>query len=688
MIASLLMTGFAALPLLLNGRASVTAQSSGVVVDVQGPSPGAASCVIVAPAINAPGTWTSRPLTESRWTCGRDEMLQCNADGFEPRDVSASACKGSRLSIRMRRGSPVRLTLQGSATLEWRSIGARDTQLLATRTVSAGEVLIAEPRVLRVHRPGRAPVSLTARPLARLVIPQGIEGGEIFGRVLGDRIRPERVHFTGPSQGSVYVDSDGLYASPALLPGTYQVEAEYRGGVRSESATVQVAPSQTSERFEIGTPDAGGVIVSATDGLCTAGNSFDLTRSVKDGNRVRLKRSASGFVTDLGCDAIIEGLPPGRHQFVIFGPGKYAAMHDRRAARDFTVVPGNRVPLVMGLGPYRLSGTVTMGNRPATGLTLQLSTLDESMIKATGVTNERGQYSISAPTAGEYQLAVMGGTLMSVMRTGVRLSEQDSHFDWALPDSLLTVEVAIPQNARSKRLLTIHLRGSNGWHEFGYMTPDETVVQFAGIPDDHYEVTAVSDTAVATSPVQVKINAQNRKATVVVKLEPMTAGLVRVTDPQGSPIINSQVRVGVMGLDRTGSGIFRNDGVLAPGQMMTVAAPGFVPRCLIVSREMLPDTHVTLFPASRQSARLRFAPPLEPWERPGLIHGLPGSDCPVGLEFFTTISRKSGNDATVVELGDLPEGTFGYAPSVRWPPQPLQVPGAVLEFTRRPRTPQ
>ena len=257
------------MPSILLVTALLTAQTPAVPVDITGPAAGAATCVVVAPSADAAGTWTFRPLTDGRWSCATDELLQCNAEGFEPLDTPATACTAGRVSVRMRRGAPVRLTLQGSATLEWRAVGVRGTQLLATRALPASsDVLIAEPRVLRVHRPGRAPISLVARPGAKLVIPAGVEGGQLFGRVLGDVIRPERVHFTGPTVASVYVDPDGHYASPALLPGAYQVEAEYRGGIRSDAVTENVKAGRTTERFGVGTADAGGAVVTLDADLC------------------------------------------------------------------------------------------------------------------------------------------------------------------------------------------------------------------------------------------------------------------------------------------------------------------------------------------------------------------------------------------------------------------------------------
>jgi len=199
---------------------TLSSQMMGVPVSVQGPAPGAASCVIVAPSTDAPGSWTSRPLTDGRWTCGRDEMLQCNADGFEPLDVPATACTAGRLTVRLTKGAPAQLTLQGDAQVEWRSVGARGTQLLATRTLAGrSTVIVAEPRVLRVVRPQRAPISLVVHPGDRITVPAGVAGGELFGRVLGKVVRPERVHFTGPTTDTVVVSRDGFFASPALIPG-------------------------------------------------------------------------------------------------------------------------------------------------------------------------------------------------------------------------------------------------------------------------------------------------------------------------------------------------------------------------------------------------------------------------------------------------------------------------------------
>jgi hypothetical protein len=561
--------------------------------------------------------------------------------------------------------------------------------LLATRALSASsDVLIAEPRVLRVHRPGRAPISLVARPGAKLVIPAGVEGGELFGRVLGDRIRPERVHFTGPSMASVYVEPDGLYASPALLPGDYQVEAEYRGGIRSDAVTANVVASRTTERFGMGTKDAGGVVISIAHEQCADGNRFDLTQPVEEDNRNSLRRYARGTMKDIGCDVVFEGLAPGQSRFVIQGPGRYAAMNDIKASKAFTVSPDSRLALTIGSPENSLAGVITMGNKPAGGVKLRLSAMEGSLFHSETVTDASGHYQVSAPDTGEYQLAVVAGSLFLSLRTGVRLSAGESRFDWRLPDSVLKVVVVSPPEARTSRLLTLDVRGSNGYSQFGYLTPDEHDASFYGLPDGRYEITAVSDVAVAMRPAQAEINSRLREVVVEITLEPVSEGRLRVINGQGVPLANARAQVGSRGLTREGPGSFVNDGTLAPGQWLTVSAPGYVPRCVVVTRTMLPSANVQLFPASPQSGKLRFKPALDSDERPGTIHGLPGSECPVGLEFFSIRSWKSDKESTLVEFGDLPEGTFGYAPSTRWTPQPLYVPGTELEFTRRPRPPQ
>ena len=95
-----------------------------------------------------------------------------------------------------------------------------------------------------------------------------------------------------------------------------------------------------------------------------------------------------------------------------------------------------------------------------------------------------------------------------------------------------------------------------------------------------------------------------------------------------------------------------------------------------------------MMPSSSAQATFRFNPSLGDWAAPGRVFGLPGSDCPVPLSVFPEVRRRNEGSATIVTVGGLPLGTFEYAPTLRYPPQPLHVPGHELGFMIRPNAPQ
>jgi hypothetical protein len=496
------------MPSILLVTALLTAQTPAVPVDISGPAAGAASCVIIAPSADAPDGWSARPLTDGRWSCATDELLQCNAEGFEPLDTPATACAAGRVSVRMRRGAPVRLTLQGRATLEWRAVGARSTQLLATRALPASsDVLIAEPRVLRVHRPGRAPISLVATPGAKLAIPAGVEGGELFGRVLGDVIRPERVHFTGPTVASVYVDPDGHYASPALLPGAYQVEAEYRGGIRSDAVTESVVAGRTTERFGVGTPDAGGVVVTIDPTFCRPDNHLELSRLEPIPHGVRASSKLRGVTTDLGCDVSLDGLIPGTHHLEILKK-PLVPLFRMEATREFLVPRADRTVVTVTPGAIRLTGLLTAGTKPLAGVRIDAEE-SSSGFQMSGyrqtITDASGRYSFRLEHPGVVNLKLKTLDFVSVIGATVSVAEPETVFDWTLPDTSMTLTVLTEDGTRPTEALKLTVEPM--FSTTSLMPYESNRLVFPGIDRGTYTVTASTPTMVSTGPVTAGVRA-------------------------------------------------------------------------------------------------------------------------------------------------------------------------------------
>jgi hypothetical protein len=665
----------------------VSASAPVIPVDISGPTVGAASCVVVAPSAEAPGGWSARPLTDGRWSCGKNELLQCNAEGFEPLDTPATACAAGRVSVRMRRGAPVRLTLQGSATLEWRAVGVRSTQLLATRALPASsDVLIAEPRVLRVHRPGRAPISLVARPGAKLVIPAGVEGGELFGRVLGDAIRPERVHFKGMTQASAEVTADGFYVSPAMMPGTYVIEAEYRGGIRSDAVTENVVAGRTTERFGVGTPDAGGLTVTAEPDLCAAGNTLVVTKSTPTDSGAKLDYFVERRLAGGDCDIAADGLSPGTYVTTITGPTRILPHFNVLTTEHSTVVSSRRTSVSLRRPSTILTGTVYGGGRPITDMRLSLRRIgDPDGAEFWATTDQRGHYSIAVPVPGQYEMKHRVAELVKGAVTVVTLSPGETRYDWKLPAAELTISFVATGRMPLPPKVNLTVDGPQGFYIKGTFNLESEghSFTFPGLPMGSYGGRAFAEDIISPDPVKVELTESNPTARLTVRLEPVSPLTVRVLRPDGS-VLNT-ARISDWPSPQPGVFDLR---LLGPGGIIFVSAPGYVPRCIELQRSHRPSFDVTMMPASSAQATFRFNPPLGDEAAPGRVFGLPGSDCPVLLSVFREVGRRKEGNATVVTIGGLPLGTYEYSPTSRYPPQPLYVPGPELGFMIRPRPQQ
>jgi hypothetical protein len=675
------------MPSVLLVTALLTAQTPAVRVDISGPAAGAASCVIVAPSADTASGWTSRPLTDGRWSCGKNELLQCNAEGFEPLDTPATACAAGRVSVRMRRGAPVRLTLQGSATLEWRAVGVRGTQLLATRALPASsDVLIAEPRVLRVHRPGRAPISLVARPGAKLVIPAGVEGGELFGRVLGDVIRPERVHFKGLTQASAEVTADGFYASPALVPGSYVIEAEYRGGIRSAGSPQTVAAGRTTERFGVGTPNAGGLTVAAETDICVAGNILALTQVLPTASGNASKVFVQRTLTGGDCDIAIDGLAPGMYVATINGPSRLVALENMIAIDRRPVVSERRSAIRLQRPSTVLMGTVSFGDRLQSNMPLALRETGTDGEEFWATTDSIGRYAIAVPAPGSYELLHRVSQLNRGAAVRVALSPGETHYDWKLPATRLTLTFVTTDGLAMPPDLMVAVSGPNGsflGSTFSAESEGHTIT-LPGIPFGTYRASAYANGIISADRLTISLTESNPIAHHTIRLEAVVPLTVRVLRPDGTVLENAKTDTRFKVL-QPGTFDIRE---ASPGSPVIIEAPGYVPRCVTVQRSHRPSFDVTMTALSPGQATFRFNPPLGDWAPPGRVFGLPGSDCPVPLALFTEVSRRTEGNATVVTIGGLPLGTFEYAPTLRYPPQPLHVPGPELGFMIRPRPPQ
>jgi len=361
-------------------------------------------------------------------------------------------------------------------------------------------------------------------------------------------------------------------------------------------------------------------------------------------------------------------------------------MDDLKATRVLTVTADQRSIVPLALQSNTLTGTVYAGEQPLSNARLALVPFGQTGSGRYGTTTDaEGRYTFSVEQPGRYVLKHEVSMMVYGAETPATVSGIDTRFDWRLPATRLTItfesaDGPLPTEAG----VLLVLDGPSGIGAGGTvnLARGERSIAFVGLPLGRYSARAFSGDVQSTAPLALELTPSQSEARGTLRLERATRVSMRVTGPDGVMLPTANVRGGAA---RPGGGVFDITG--PPGTSLIVTAPGFVPRCVVLQRTHRPEFTVSLTQASPHTASIRFSPGLEGASAPGLVLGLPGSDCPVPAAMFTERTRRDEQGVTVVTFGDLPAGEYRYTPNVRYPPQPLMVPGPELGFVRKPRQP-
>jgi len=647
--------GGTALAILLAAAGLARAEDVALVVRSPGPSAGPVACRL-RDAGGQEDPERLRPGGSDRWAwrVRAGDVVGCRGPGVEPLDVdSRRFTLGREVTLPMKAARPVVLETAWAgidAVLEWRSLVPPLSSLVAAdRTVVSGRLTLpvasAVPRVIRL-RPGAglSPVSVLVpaggeAPAIR--VPPPAPGGELLAFLPRHAFLPEAVELAAGGKKTVLRPvGPGLLQAIGLAPGEYSLVPRYAGGLAGRSVRTVVRTGETSELLPLPLEEPGAASILAGAPVC--GEEPPAWLSLR---RVTLGappgRPLLAEPLGASCRRELEGLAEGDYVASALrggGDGEVAA------TAVFRVAKGERTEVEL-VPPAEVSGRFTFGGeRPAPRLHLQF---DLEGRRWTAETDEYGEYAVRLGEPGDYVITVRASRKLPATQWSRRFRAGEQREDFELGEALVEVRAYREDHAPLTEPVQVWLTAADGRRRInGAFDPaEEEAARFVGIEYGEYAVTASTPsglTSVRSATVRISPDSPVGEADAVLGRH---RAVLRVVDGAGAPLAGSRALVDRSPLASPSPGVFALEGV-AVGDRVVVQAPGHVPLCRVLREQDLPEVRLVAEPAS-ETLTLRF-PRDAAWET-GVLLGLRGSDCPVGLGDLEP-TADAGSGLTTVRL--------------------------------------
>lgn len=612
------------------------------------------------------------------WGCLAGHVLRCDAPGQEPRDFAASECNGRLVS---QPANTVTLDWrdEASATVEWRELGSTGTRLLASRVLTGRQpqVPVARaPRILRVHRPGAAPVSLYVPGVADAVVrvPAPEPGGEVAWLPAAGVGSPVAVALAGLTAARIELPPAASFTRQAQFAGTVDARLVFSSQLTTERVPLEIVDGATVEVGRGNFEAMSELTLVGEPGLEQhAPTSLQLNRlDEADGSMSRQPVWRSAVQASSESMAwVVDGLPEGTYEAVLTG--------DQPIASTVVELPANqRVQAPLATPNVEVFGEVTLaGAVPPEGTRIHFE-FDKQRFSTT--TGPGGTYRVRAGTPGRYTARLEAAKYFWTWTDHVNFVEGANRFDWKIPGGSLRLRLRRDDGQAIDEVVQLQCR-ARGFHAAGPIMRDEVAhpVLIAGLPLDEITCSADTKSGLVSNELLVRLSSNTPSIDTALSLR-MLAGMVELRSTGGATIPGARITVGNMTLDEepVGSGLYKLLRAI-PGSGVLIQAPGHLPMCRALREADYPLVRWTLVPAGSVPFIIRLTP--RATRPPGRLFGLPGSECPVNLFALEPGLRNSGTASTEIRLM-LPPGTYQYQPYALFPLQTFSVPGPPLELTR------
>ena len=578
-------------------------------------------------------------------------IVRCDGEGLEPLDVAAT--EPGPVEVQAARPLRLETEIPMEGSLEWRAGVPGGTRLLARRPLRFTEEVFVPvaraERILRVIRPGYSPSSVLVPPNAEEIeIPSPVEGGELAIQVRPASFRP--IAFEVRGVRSPY--SDWWFTS-GLSSGEHGVTAVYAGEVRSERVPFRVVEGETSE-YSWQLPDTAGLSVWVE--RCEGMIGPRLTLEARD-------RAPSEVPVGADCSARFEGLSEGTVLLRLREEGE----QEPTAEETVAVRVGELIDVRIEANEIALSGLVTRGDtRPVVDAYIRFT--GPSGYR-TAETSKDGRFELLLPAPGEYRIDVQSNPYVPAFAVYREIRAESGEVHLKLPPGRLVV-TARGSSGEIREHVQVHLKTKSGFSTAAIATYPELEAVFLGLEPETYVLSATAPGGWVTRlPKTVDITESDDDVAAEVTLERIAATL-RVRDAHGS-LLEAKVNAGPTVVSPSERGVYLLRGV-APGQPITVSAPGHTPVCRTFEGT---DVDVNLLPPAFMA--VVYLPADLPMTL-GEISGLPASNCAVRLHDFHALVEYR-EDSQVVSI-PLPVGSYQYRASHERPWVPIKVPGASVSI--------
>jgi hypothetical protein len=600
-----------------------------------------------------------------RWIARADDVLQCSADGLEPRDLVAPQREGEQ-TLTMIGARPVALKANGAAEadVEWREDGPDGTRLLARRHLAGNDAIVVpvalgQERLVRIYRPGLSPNTLAiGRDTATLPLPEGARGGEIYIACRRDTWMPE-VIVIGADSGRVRLSE--VTAGRAILAGvpagTAAVSSQYKGGVRADRRLVRVVDGRTTELVPYPNRKNGALSITANGRLCddTAGGELQIRSRTTAGAEYRLPVPPR-------CAGVFAGLDPGDSTAELRVGG-------RSIARGSASVEESAVTdLLLESYAVHVEGTVSSGrDRPVPGVTLTFRRTGEGVPAAPVQvsTDESGAFAIDLPRPGPYGIAVKASDYYEFEVASRSFVTGTQRLDLQVAPTSVVIKLRREDGGPLPEFVQIGVEGPvrmNSPVSGGGVT-------LSALPLGDYTLRASSSNpALSSERVRLSLTEEAPTATVELSLS-SREGTLRLHGLAGEPVKGARL----VGAGRELSpGVYDLTGV-ADDAIIQIQADGYLPSCW---RRKGTSGEATLLPLGTQTLRVHVPESGSPYN---LVLRGPGSECGLPLSLFVA-RLTAGEGQTVIEVPGLMPGPWqvGYGSVIR----EVMVPGPDVTFAK------
>jgi hypothetical protein len=329
--------------------------------------------------------------------------------------------------------------------------------------------------------------------------------------------------------------------------------------------------------------------------------------------------------------------------------------------------------------PVSVQGTVVWKGRGLGGVTVSFQQLGMSAAKA--VTGPDGRFVASLVDPGAYLMLLYTTPHLSSTHRQVELRPGSNEIHWELPPTELRLTIT-DGSGGAARMAGVYLHGpaaETTWRRAGWVSEaGMSGLRLMGLGFGTYTATSYADGdgLVSKSPGRFTLSPSVTLASVTLTLVKRPLRL-RVMDSTGRTVATARAFSGRRSLPSPEDGVFVLDNVPG-GEEVTVYARGLLPACRYVQDDG--GLQEVLLPAQSPSSEARFR--LINTDRPlGLIGGLAGSECDIGIQHFERDDGSVGSDGGLtMTLKGLPPGEYSYRAEEQEAPVTVRVPGPEISY--------